>query len=102
LLSELDQLEQIDPRYRLGHLSRWWDDFIERSDPDDRAGRLLFVWLARNRSPARFVATAGLVEERGKRRDLEALLKLKPPGDDPEAIRAAGDAEYAVKRRTLD
>jgi hypothetical protein len=38
----------------------------------------------------------------GNRRDLEALLKLKPAGDEPEVIRATGEAEYAVKRRLLD
>jgi hypothetical protein len=102
LLTELDRIELIDRRYRSGHLSHWWDTFAERGDPDERAGRLLLAWLTRNQSPARFVVAAGLVRERGKRRDLESLLKLKPAGDDPEAIRSAGDAEYAVKRRALD
>jgi hypothetical protein len=102
LLAELDSIEQIDPRHRRAHLSRWWDDFVERVDADDRAGRLVIAWFAQNPSLARFVAAAELVGDRGKRRDLQALMKLKPAGDIPEINRAAADAEFAVKRRSLD
>jgi hypothetical protein len=102
LFAELDRIEQIDRPHRAAHLSRWWDAFVERSDAEDRAGRLLLAWLAGSQSPARFVAAAELVGARGKRRDLQALLQLKPAEDNPEVRRAAADAEFAVKRRSLD
>lgn len=102
LVAELDCIEQIDPRYRAAHLSHWWDQFVERGDAEDRPDRLLFAWLAQTPSPPRFVAAAELVGERGKRRNLQALLTLKPAGNAPEIRRAAADAEFAVKRRSLD
>lgn len=102
LFAELDEIERIDARYRVGHLVRWWDDFIERDDPDNRVGRLLSEWFVRNPSPARFVAAVEILTERGKRHHLDALLRLKPPGDHPEVNRAAANAAYAVRRRSLD
>ena len=75
---------------------------MERGDAADRAAQLLFAWLARTRSSVRFVAAAELVGERGKRRNLQALLTLLPTGDAPGVRRAAADAEFAVKRRSLD
>jgi hypothetical protein len=102
LVAELDRIEHIDPRFRSGHRSQWWDNFIERSDPHDRARRLLLAWLAQNPSPSRFAAAAELVGTRGKRGDLQALLDLKPAGGDTLANQAVADAEFAVKRRSLD
>ena len=102
LLEELDRLEQIQTRTRPGHLSHWWDAFVERGDPEERASRLLFAWLAQIPSPSRFTAAAGLIRDRGKRQDLELLLMLNPAGEDPEAERAAADAEFGVRRRSLD
>lgn len=102
LLSRLDHVEQVDRRDRGGLLARWWDDFVERGDPDERPGQLLSAWVARDPSPSRFVAAADLVGDRGRRRDLEVLLRLKPAAEDPETTRAASDAEFAVKRRSLE
>jgi hypothetical protein len=102
LLVELEDLEQTDSAYRPAYLSFWWDKFVERGDSDDRPRRLLFSWLARNQSLSKFVVAIELLRERGKRRDLEALLKFKPAGEDPEGTRAVADAEYAIKRRSLD
>jgi hypothetical protein len=102
LLGELDRIEQIDRRYQSGHLCFWWDCFAERGDPDGRAGQLLFEWLACNPSPSRFLAAAELVGDRGKRQDLEALMKLISVGEDAGTSRAASDAQFAVMRRSLD
>jgi hypothetical protein len=102
LVVELDEIEQIDSRYRIGHLIRWWDDFIERGDPDERVTRVLSEWIARNPAPKRFAATVEVLTERGKRRHLDVLLKLKPDGTHPEVDRAVADATFAVRRRSLD
>ncbi|MBI3408597.1 MAG: hypothetical protein HY040_09605 [Planctomycetes bacterium] len=102
LHAELDRMELIDPRFRHGHFSHWWDNFVERGDPPDRAGGLIVAWLANNPSQSRFVAAAELVEDRGKRGDLQALQDLRPVGEDTVVNRAAAAAEFAVKRRSLD
>jgi hypothetical protein len=102
LLEELDRLEQTAPPHRPAHLSLWWDRFVERRDLEERARRLLFAWLARSLSPSRFVVAADLVRDRGKRSDLEALLRLKPVEEDSGTAQAVADAEFGVKRRSLD
>lgn len=102
LLPDFDRMEQIEPRYRPVHLSHWWDRFIERGDPEDRVSRLLFAWLVQSPSPARYVVAAELVRDRGSRRDFQSLLALKPAEDDTEVRRALADAEFSVKRRSLN
>jgi hypothetical protein len=102
LFAELNSIQQIARRYWGGRLFWWWEQFVERGDAEDRAGRVLIAWLAQSPSPTRFMAAAELIGERGKRRDLRSLLKLRPDGDIPEVCRAAADAEFAVKRRSLD
>src|SRR5262249_5579921 len=102
LLLELDRLEEVDRRHRGVAFARWWDTFAERSCTEDDAFRVLCAWVAKNPSSSRFVDAVGLIGDRGKRRSLAELLRLKPAGDDLEVIRAVADAEFAVRRRTLD
>lgn len=101
ILEELDRIEQGGRRYCAGGLSLWWDTFLRRGDTQDRPVQLLLTWLGQDRSPSRFIAVAGLLAERGNRLDLQALLKLRPDEQGPEVEQAAANAEFAVKRRSL-
>jgi hypothetical protein len=102
LIGELYQIELQGRDFAQGRLLHWWDRFTEREESDERSGRLLLTWLDRNPTVYRFMLVANLLGDRGKRRDLDALLSMRPPVNDPEIDRAVTDADFAVKRRTLE